>query len=119
MLSIRKDQVDSLELSAYLNFENRVLKYLHDNFPDLTLTANEDHIREEIRYGVQITDEYDFMTERDISKFIYFIIYFGRNFDIDPNLEWLTKIISDLQIPAETRLNQAFDLLSEKTEDNN
>ena len=95
MLIIRKDQDEKLSQVSKTVFEDRMTKHLEKHFPAHYKALGEGNCRELIRYGMGRAATHDFVSERDVCKFIDLMICFGVDFDADVKQSWATVILAN------------------------
>jgi hypothetical protein len=98
MLTIRKEQMAVFGPLGQKAFEDRMLVHLKKVFPEQSETLGEPKLRETIQYGTQRAAAYKIISERDVCKYIDLMIFYGRDFDKDPNLPWAQTILQNKAI---------------------
>jgi hypothetical protein len=98
MLTIRKEQMAVFGPLGQKAFEDRMLVHLKKVFPEQSETMGEPKLRDTIQYGTQRAAAYKIISERDVCKFIDLMIFYGRDFDKDPNLPWAQTILQNKAI---------------------
>ena len=106
MLIIRKEQMDTLGGQMQKRYEDRLVVYLNQVFPERCAKMGEPALREEIRYGIGSAAKYDITTERDVAKYIETMFRLGRDFDTNPDHPWAQPILTDRSSSAENRLRR-------------
>lgn len=95
MLLIRQAQMEALNKSAQMGFEDKMLAHLNRFFPDAFAAMGEPGALKMIRHGIRRAKHHGFNSERDVCKYIDVMVVFGRDFDQDANLPWAAEILSD------------------------
>jgi len=98
MLTIRKEQLAVFGPVGQKAFEDRMLAHLKRVFPEKVSALGEPKLRETIQYGTQRAASYRITSERDVCKYIDLLIFYGRDFDKDPNLPWAPSILQNKNI---------------------
>ncbi len=98
MLTIRKEQLAIFGPLGQKAFEDRMLGHLKKVFPEQSQAIGEPKLRETIQYGTQRAAAYRITSERDVCKYIDLMIFYGRDFDKDPNLPWAQTILQNKAI---------------------
>ena len=117
MLTIRSEQIALFEKEMFQQFENKMVHYLTQYFPDQCILAGENAVREEIRYNLKASEQYDIRVESDVARFTYLAFFLGRDFNLNPKYKTYIAVLSDRQrLPGE-RLNRLFDQLTLSLDD--
>jgi hypothetical protein len=98
MLTIRKEQLAAFSPLGKQAFEDRMIVHLKKVFPEQCESLGEPKLRESIQYGTQRAASYKITSERDVCKYLDLMIFFGRDFDKDPNLPWAQSILQNQAI---------------------
>jgi len=110
MLKIRKEQSDELAKIAIKRFEDSMVVHIKEFFPKYFEIMGKPIIRNVIQYGIDRAEDYDFTTERDVSLYISLMIMLGSNFDVDPQLPWAGRILTDESIQDSiARIDRLYD----------
>ena len=94
MLIIRKEQMEALEQAVLEGFEDRMVVHLQGFFPGRCAELGDDGMREMVRYGMERAKSYGIVNELDVCRYIDLMIFFGRDFDTDPETPWAGRILS-------------------------
>ncbi len=95
MLVIRKEQDEALTQVTRVVFEDRMTVHINKHFPTHYEALGEENCRELIRYGIEQAATHDFISERDVCKFIDLMVCCGVQFDTDEQQTWATEILAD------------------------
>ena len=95
MLIISPAQREALSPAAYRAFETRMLEHVGELFPETVEALGASACRGAIRHGIIRGREHGFVSERDLCKYIDLMFVFGRDFDSDPELPWVSPILRD------------------------
>ncbi len=112
MLTIRREQMDTLGQDMQSRFEDFMVEHLRHYFPERSRelgeeAAGEAALRAEIRIGIERAEEHGFTAERDVCKYLDLMFELGRDFDSDPALPWVRPILDDKSLPhPEDRINR-------------
>jgi len=98
MLTLRKEQVAVFGPLGKKAFEDRMVEHLNKFFPEQCKALGEPKLRETIQYGTQRAASYRITSERDVCKYIDLMIFYGRDFDKDPQLPWAQTILQNKNI---------------------
>ena len=95
MLTIRKAQMQALGRAAMQEFEKDMLQHLRQFFPDECAALGSKALREHTRHAIARAKEYGLTSERDLCKYLNLTMIYGRDFDTDPELEWMRDFLID------------------------
>jgi hypothetical protein len=95
MLTIRKEQLAVFGPVGQKAFADRMIAHLKKVFPQQSESLGEPKLRETIQYGTQRAAAYKMISEVDVCKYIDLMIFYGRDFDKDPNLPWAQSILQN------------------------
>ncbi len=95
MLTIRKEQIQAFSRVAMKEFEKDMLQHLEQFFPDECATLGGKALREYIQNAIVRAKEYGLTSERDLCKYLNLTMVYGRDFDTDPELEWMRDFLTD------------------------
>jgi len=95
MLKIRSEQVQLLAESSQRVFERRMLAHIEKHFPEHYLKLGQHDCLQLICFGVERGKLYDFVSERNVCKYIDLMLCFGVEFDTDSKQPWAAKILND------------------------
>jgi hypothetical protein len=98
MLTLRKEQIAVFGPLGKKAFEDRLLAHLKRVFPEQSEGLGEPKLRETIQYGTQRAAAYRITSERDVCKYIDLMMFYGRDFDKDPNHAWAQSILQNQAI---------------------
>ncbi len=94
MLTIRKEQNDSLSQYMLRSFEDRMILHLKTNFANEIKALQETDLRTFIQSGIKRSKEYNIILEDDVRRYLEFMAMYGHDFDINPKTAWAGKILS-------------------------
>jgi len=101
MLTIRKEQMAVFSQVQLKKFEDFVLPHLSRTLRKQSETLGEAKLREIIQYGIKRAARYDITAERDVYKYLYLLVAFGRDFDTDEKLPGAGEILRSRKRPSE------------------
>lgn len=109
MLKIRREQVDLLAESSQRVFERRMLAHVEKHFPEHYVKLGRDDCLELICFGIERAKLYDFVSERNVCKYIDLMLCFGVEFDRDSKQPWAAKILNDESwVSADVKMSALF-----------
>lgn len=106
MLLINKEQMAALKEKKRQSFVERMMDYLQQTFPEKTESLGEAGLREEIQNGMEMAEQYQMVTEREVARYIELMFYLGRDFDTSPQTPWAAPILRDRFSNAANRLRR-------------
>ena len=98
MLTIRKEQVDSLKSIPTTRFQEEMIEHIKEYFPKQYEILGKDKTVNAIQYTLERAKSYKFTTKRNACLYIGLAFMLGSNFDLDPQYPWATNILSDISI---------------------
>jgi len=84
---------------ASKRFEDSLIPYLRERFPNEVQSLPEPEIREMIKHAIKKARSYGITTRRGIAKYAEVMQYLGVNFDQDPKWPWARYLLTDKQKP--------------------
>jgi hypothetical protein len=99
MLTIRKEQMKVFGRVTMQEFEKDMVLHLMHFFPDESAAMGDKALRAHIRHAIARAKEYSVTSERDLCKYLNLTMVYGRDFDTDPNLEWMKDFLADPEVP--------------------
>jgi hypothetical protein len=110
MLTISKDQIESLNRATSERFVFRTLRHIETHFSTHWRIIGEAQLRVVIRLAVERAGRHRLTTERDVCLYLNLMLLLGSAFDADMQLPWATKILSDAAVPnPQGRLERVYD----------
>lgn len=95
MLVIRKEQMEIFKREAMRQFEKEMALHIKQYFLGMDVAFQEDILLTYIRYIISRAKSYGLSSERDLCKYLNLSMICGRDFDNNPHLSWMTKILSN------------------------
>jgi hypothetical protein len=95
MLTIRKAQMDALNVRLVRDFENLVVSDLAGRFPDQYSQIGEPRLRRLVRAGIHKAESYGIDSQDDVARVIEVMFEYGEDFDQQPDLAWPSKCLHD------------------------
>ena len=83
MITIRKEQMESIANAQMKDFEKRVKEHLQDSFPHRFENMSEQEIRQIVQSGMQEARDNDITAEQEIVMCIDLTIVHGEGFAAD------------------------------------
>lgn len=107
----RTFQISEAHLAAFSaqqreRFVREMIVYLKEVYPDETKKLGDGKLREIIATGIDKSKSYDILLERDVARYIEFMIAIAPDFDVSPKTPWAKEILLWRNRPANIRLDQ-------------
>jgi hypothetical protein len=99
MFTIRTEQLQALSASQASSFDNRMRLHLEKFFPEQCGALDEARIIEAVHYGIARASTYGLISERDVCKYVDLMFALGRDFDTDPQFDWVQPMLTDANTP--------------------
>ncbi|MCJ7821086.1 MAG: hypothetical protein MUP53_07770 [Bacteroidales bacterium] len=124
MLKIRKEQMATFRAAAFKRFEDDMVEHVKEFFPNHYRTAGEPIVRNVIQYGIERSQIYGFITERNMCLYITVMFMLGSNFDTDFFFPWAPVILKDKSetdpsVRADKLADTALDIMKRIAGENN
>lgn len=111
MLTIRKEQIEIFQQCTLRNFENNMIRHLHEFSPAQSEILGQDGLRKVVRLGVKQAESYGFTHSGPVQFYLELMFMFGSYFDTDCQYSWALDILTDDEIDDQT---ERADILYEK-----
>jgi hypothetical protein len=108
MLSIRKEQEETLKNAAMERFVTDMVDYVKKHFAEKAGTMDEKELKDYILTSISMAKKYCLESEVDFRKFIHITMLYGLDYDTNKELEWMIEILSD---NTETNPSERLDTL--------
>lgn len=93
MFQIRHEQMEPFREEAAKRFEDRMVSFLKEHFPDQSGKLGDTKVRQLIQYGVSRANRYGMTGQRDVCQYLGLMFMFGGNFDEDSRLSELREAL--------------------------
>ena len=119
MLTIRKEQMKALAACMREGFEERMVKNIAENFPVQFRTMwnpkdGDAHVRSLVQKGATAAESYGLEASADLAGFIHLMVAIAPDFDTQPRLEWMAKVLKSGTVPNRARMPFIFDQLGQR-----
>ena len=115
MLTIRKEQMAVLEAHLDGRFRVSLRQHLRAEFATETTGKTDTELGQLIQLAIERARGYEVTTERDIALFAGMMIMKGRDFDRDPKLLWVRKILIKKDLDGTARMEAIYRRLEAMT----
>jgi hypothetical protein len=92
MLTISKDQMNTLSKVQEERFVKKLVHYTREEFPDETMNIADEDLNAICSQAISKTRGYGITEKTDICRFLNFMFIYG--FEFDAELLWAKKILS-------------------------
>jgi hypothetical protein len=109
MLRIRPKQIAALGGVMRTRFEERMVAHLRTLFPQLTQRRAHAEILSFVRIGVARAAVYGVVVERDVQRYIEYMIMYGPRFDEDARYRPLAEVLNRADLSGTSKMNRIDD----------
>jgi hypothetical protein len=95
MLTIRKKQLEIFSEFLLNEFKKNALINLRLKFPEQTVNIIDEKMNQLICHGIERAYTYKIVERKDVLSFLYYIVFFGREFDEKPPLAIVSRILKN------------------------
>lgn len=92
---VRDAQMAVFAVNEREKFERRMVTHLQQRFPDKCEPLGKEGVEEQVKFGIRRADTYGINTEIAVQEYLEMMMIYGRDFDVDPQCEWATRILVD------------------------
>ena len=103
MLQIRAQQMTALEQAVLKTFEKEMVEHLKKFSPQHCEVMSEPRVRSVIQLGMARAKTYGFTNRGPVRFYLEMMFMFGTDFDTDPLLPWVAKILNDTAMPDQMK----------------
>jgi hypothetical protein len=94
VLTITPEQMQAFAPVMRSGFEKRMVAHLRATFPRLTAGRPDDNILRFVRFGLERSAAYNVIIERDVERYLEYMVLYGPQFDTDPRYAWAAEVLS-------------------------
>ena len=109
-MRISKNHMSGLRDAAVRDFENRMVPFLYEHFPEESEVLGEDGTRVRIRKGIHRAAQYEIVEEHDVCLYIELMYVLSEEFNSDPNYPWAREILVNQQQDPSDRIESVYDM---------
>lgn len=106
MLTIRNAQMETLSRYMLEQAANRLAQHLRANFPDHTELWDEPTMQELVRLGLRRAADHGIRAERDIRRYLEYMVLLSPGFDTDPATAWAGVILRRRDLNGSARMRR-------------
>lgn len=123
MLTIRKEQKDTLAAAMRPGFIEQLTAHMREHFPGRCEILGETQLQETVALGVERAAHHGFLAEREVFLYLSLMFLLGSYLDIDVQLPWVSTLLATDRYPdAYTRVvalyEEAMDYLDQTAGEN-
>ena len=110
----RTFQISDTHMAAFSaqqreRFVREMMVYLKEVYPDETKKLGDAKLRELVETGIDKSKGYNIVLERDVARYIEFMIAIAPNFDDSKETPWAKPILSERRSTAPSKLDRIAD----------
>lgn len=107
----RRFIISSAHLEAFSEqqrrrFEDEMIAHLRGAYPDETADMSEAALCELVQEGIQKAKSYHVILERDVARYIKFMVEMSPDFDESEKTPWAKQILTRRMMTAQAKLDQ-------------
>jgi len=95
MIVIRKEQMQVFSQYQLHLFFDTMEQSLKKKYPEQTKDMVRADLRELIEEGVEEAKKYGIKDENDVSRYLEYLVMFGREFGLVPETKWADQFLND------------------------
>ena len=114
MLKIRREQMQTFSADMAERFEDKLVARVKEHFPSDYVEQGEEHVRQNIRAGAALANDYGIHTERDVARFVLLLYELGPDFDVDPRHPWAADVLARKGTSGTKKMNLLCDLAADE-----
>jgi hypothetical protein len=109
MLRLRGRQIAALSAVMKSRFESGMVARLRAKFPAITERRSDEEILKFVRLGVQRAAVYGVTIERDVERYVEYMIMYGPHFDVDPRYAGLARVLNAPELTGTSKMDSIDD----------
>ena len=90
-------------------FEANMVSHLSSTFPTQTKSMEVEAIRDLVQDGMARAGQYGITSERDIRRYLEYMVMYGADFDNAPETPWAGKILNNEALSVSQKLDRLDD----------
>jgi len=104
-MRIRDEQMDAFREAMLVDFRRRMLVHLRSVCKAENRVIADLVLQETVEIGMRKADLYGFTDEKDVERYLTFMVRYSRDFDTNPRTAWAGEILRDPDVPDWERMN--------------
>ena len=109
MLTVTPKQMQAFAAMMRSGFEKRMVAHLRSTFPKLTSARPDEDILRFVRFGVERSAAYGIAIERDVERYLEYMVLYGPRFDTDPRYAWASKVLNTAETSGTAKMDRIDD----------
>ena len=105
-LKIRPEQMKEFNEHVSLQFENNMLDYLQEEYPQEAKFYSSEELRQLVKSGIEKAVSYGITIKRDAADYITLMLLHGADFEHLPQNQWALEILEDEDMAGGTKILQ-------------
>jgi len=106
MIVIRKEQMKIFSQYQLDTFFETMEQSLKRKYSVETKNMARADLRELVEVGVVEAEKYGIKDENDVSRFLEYLVIYGRDFGQLPEMRWAYQFLSDPELTGSEKINQ-------------
>jgi len=113
MVQIRQAQLDAMSHELEERFVARMVRHLHDDFPEQCRSQGltEERLEALTREGMARAAAYRVVDEADVQLYLECMVLLGSRFDVDRRFPWAGEILPHEGLTGTEKMDQVHDHL--------
>ncbi len=95
MFTIRKEQMDQFRDERMGQSRARIMARLRQRLPDMVARYQPEELKQLCDRGFYKAAQYEIRIEANVYRFIAAMLFFGEDFDVNPELTWTKDVLPD------------------------
>jgi hypothetical protein len=113
---LKQNQLNAFSDYMYRSFEKKAFLHLKKKFPVSTKSMTDDTLNSLIKNGINKAAKYNIVDRPDVLNFLEYLTYFGNDFDTDPSLPKLSKVLKIRNLKGAAKMQRIIKINSLKQE---
>lgn len=105
MLTISKEQMESLSALTRRRYVEKTVPSLRKLFPEQTEKQSDEELRAAVEQGVDRAGKYKITGGREVTLFINFMFGIGKDFDSQAANEWMKKLLEHTDLEQNEKMD--------------
>lgn len=103
---IRNEQMDAFRKAQQDRFFRNILKNTREHHPGLCADKSDDSVLQTIAWAAKKARTYSLIMPEDVTRFVYFILRYGRDYASCSDMSWAVDILNDLSLIGSQKLDR-------------
>jgi hypothetical protein len=106
VLTVTSEQMQAFSEAMRRGFETRMVAHLRATFAKLTAGRPDHNILAFVRFGVERSAAYGITIERDVERYLEYMVLYGPRFDADPRFAWAADVLNASDASGTTKMDR-------------